>query len=55
MELGGRAAYHVKAVIIRDKENKQTRKASLTVKLPRCAKNWPKVLFGSHIYNVMGN
>jgi hypothetical protein len=41
MELGGRAAYHAKAVPIRDKENKQIRKASPSANSPRCARNWP--------------
>jgi hypothetical protein len=39
MELGGRAAYHAKAVLVRDKEDKQSRKASPSSNLPRCARN----------------
>jgi hypothetical protein len=39
MELGGRVAYHAKAVPVRDKENKRTRNASPSANLPRCARN----------------
>jgi hypothetical protein len=41
MELGGRVAYHAKSVPIRDKENKQTQKASPSANSSRCARNWP--------------
>jgi hypothetical protein len=41
MELGGRAAYHAKAVPVRDKENKQTRRAFPSANSPRCARKWP--------------
>jgi hypothetical protein len=41
MELGGRAAYHAKAVPVRDKENNRTRNASPSANSPRCARNWP--------------
>jgi hypothetical protein len=34
-------AYHAKAVPVRDKENKRTRKASPSANLPRYARNWP--------------
>jgi hypothetical protein len=33
--------YHVKAVPVRDKENKRTRNASPLANSPRCARNWP--------------
>jgi hypothetical protein len=36
MELGGRAAYHAKEVLVRDKENKRTRNASTSANSPRC-------------------
>jgi hypothetical protein len=32
--------YHAKAVPVRDKENKRTRKASPSANSPRCARNW---------------
>ena len=41
MELGGKAAYHAKAVPVRDKENKRTQNASPSANSPRCARNWP--------------
>jgi hypothetical protein len=41
MELGGRAAYHAKAIQVRDKENKRTWKASPSANSPRCTRNWP--------------
>jgi hypothetical protein len=41
MELGGRAAYHAKAIPVRDKENKRTRNVSPSINSPRCARNWP--------------
>jgi hypothetical protein len=41
MELGGKVAYHEKAVQVRDKENKRTRKASPSANSPRCSRNWP--------------
>jgi hypothetical protein len=44
MELGGRAAYHAKAVLVRDKENKRIRNASPSANSPRCARNWPMCL-----------
>jgi hypothetical protein len=42
MELGGRAAYHAKAVPVRDKENKRTRNASPSANSPRCARKLRK-------------
>jgi hypothetical protein len=41
MELGGRTAYHAKAVPERDKENNRTQNASPSANSPRCARNWP--------------
>jgi hypothetical protein len=41
MELRGRAMYHAKAVPIKDKENKRTRKGSPSANSPRCARNCP--------------
>jgi hypothetical protein len=41
MELGGSAAYHPKAVPIRDKENKRIGKASPLINSHRCARKWP--------------
>jgi hypothetical protein len=41
MELGDRATYHAKAVPVRDKENKRTRKASPSANSRRCARNCP--------------
>jgi hypothetical protein len=41
MELGGRAAYHAKAIPVMDKEIKRTRKVSSSANSPRCARNWP--------------
>jgi hypothetical protein len=35
MEIGGGAAYHTKAVPVRDKENKRTRKASPSANSPQ--------------------
>jgi hypothetical protein len=39
MELGGRTAYHAKAVPVRDKENNRTENASPSAKSARCARN----------------
>ena len=36
MELGGRVAYHAKAVPVRDKESKRTRNTSPSANSPRC-------------------
>jgi hypothetical protein len=55
MELGGRAMYHAKVVLVKDKENKRTRKASPTTNSPRCARNWPTcscVLLPLSSYNL---
>jgi hypothetical protein len=41
MKLGAMAAYHAKAVPVRDKENKRTRKAFPSANSPMCARNWP--------------
>jgi hypothetical protein len=41
MKLGGRAAYHAKAVPVRDKKNNRTRNASPSANSPRRARNWP--------------
>jgi hypothetical protein len=34
MELGGKAAYHAKVVLVRDKENNRTQNASPSANLP---------------------
>jgi hypothetical protein len=39
MELGDRAAYHAKAVPVRDKENNRTQNAFPSANSPRCARN----------------
>jgi hypothetical protein len=44
MKLGDRAAYQAKAIPVRDKENKRTRKASPSTNSPRCSRNWPTCL-----------
>jgi hypothetical protein len=38
MELGGRVAYHAKAVPVKGKENNRTRKASLLANSPSCVR-----------------
>jgi hypothetical protein len=37
-------AYHAKVVSVRDSENKQTWKASLTDNSPSCTRNWPVLM-----------
>jgi hypothetical protein len=40
IELGGKVAYHVKDVPVKDNKNKHIRQASLSANSPRYANNW---------------